>query len=35
LAICADKAANDLQRMLVEKLHDPKQKVKVTLSVES
>jgi hypothetical protein len=35
LAIYADKSANDLQRELVEKLHDPKQKVKVTLRVES
>ncbi len=35
LAICADKSANDLKRVLVEKLHDPKQKVKVTLIVES
>jgi len=35
LAICADKSSNDLPRELVEKLKDPKQKVKITLSVES
>jgi uncharacterized protein len=35
LAIYADKSANDLRRGLVEKLQEPKQKVKVTLSVES
>jgi len=34
LAICADKASNDLPRELIEKLRDPKQKVKVTLTVE-
>jgi hypothetical protein len=33
LAICADKAANDLPRELVEKLKNPKQKVKITLAV--
>ena len=35
LAICADKSSNDLPRGLVEKLKDPKQKVKITLNVES
>ena len=35
LAICANKASNDLPRKLVEKLQDPKQKVKITLRVES
>ena len=35
LAIFADKSANDLPRALVEKLKDPKQKIKITLSVES
>lgn len=35
LAICADKSSNDLPRELVEKLKDPKQKVKITLIVES
>jgi uncharacterized protein len=35
LAICADKASNNLSRDLVEKLQDPKQKVKITLRVES
>ena len=35
LAISADKSSIDLPRGLVEKLQDPKQKVKVTLSVES
>jgi hypothetical protein len=34
LAIRADKASNDLPRELIEKLWDPKQKVKVTLTVE-
>ena len=34
LAICADKASNDLPRELIEKLRDRKQKVKVTLTVE-
>jgi len=33
LAVCADKAANDLPRELVEKLKNPKQKVKITLTV--
>jgi hypothetical protein len=33
LAVCADKAANDLSRELVEKLKNPKQKVKITLIV--
>jgi len=35
LAICADKSSIDLPRGLVEKLQDPKQKVKVTLIVEN
>jgi len=35
LAICADKSSNDLPRGLIEKLQDPKQKIKITLSVES
>ena len=35
LAIFADKSANDLARALVEKLQDPQQKVKVTLTVET
>jgi hypothetical protein len=35
LAICADKSSIDLPRGLVEKLQDPKQKIKITLSVES
>ena len=35
LAICADKSSNDLPRKLVEKLQNPKQKVKITLRVES
>jgi hypothetical protein len=34
LAIQADKAACDLSRKLVEKLENPKQKVKITLTVE-
>jgi len=34
LAIEADKAAWDLSRKLVEKLRDPKQKVKVTLTLK-
>jgi len=35
LAICADKAAKDLSRKLVEKLQNPNQTVKITLTVES
>jgi uncharacterized protein len=35
LAIYADKSSIDLPRGLVEKLQDPKQKIKITLSVES
>lgn len=35
LAIKADKAACDLSRKLVKKLRDPKQKVKITLTVKS
>jgi hypothetical protein len=34
LAIQADKAACDLSRRLVEKLENPKQKVKITLTVK-
>ena len=34
LAIKADKAACDLSRSLVEKLQNPKQKVKITLTVK-
>jgi hypothetical protein len=33
LAVRADKTANDLSRKLVEKLKNPKQKVKITLMV--
>ena len=33
LAVRADKAANDLSKELVEKLKNPKQKVKITLTV--
>jgi hypothetical protein len=33
LAIHADKAANDLSRELVEKLRNPKQRVKITLEL--
>jgi hypothetical protein len=33
LAVCTDKAANDLSRALVEKLKNPQQKVKITLTV--
>jgi len=35
IAIHADKAARDLSRKLVEKLHNPKQKIKITLIAES
>jgi uncharacterized protein len=35
LAIQADKAANDLSRELVRRLKDPKQKVKITLTVQT
>jgi hypothetical protein len=35
LAVHADKAAVDLKETLVKKLQDPKQRVKVTLTVES
>ncbi|MDH5734464.1 MAG: DUF371 domain-containing protein [Candidatus Bathyarchaeota archaeon] len=34
LAIQADKAALDLSRKLVEKLRNPKQKVKITLTIK-
>lgn len=34
LAIQADKAARDLSRKLVQKLRQPKQKVKITLTVK-
>ncbi len=33
LAVHADKAANDLSREFVERLKDPKQEVKITLTV--
>jgi len=35
LAIRADRAANDLSRSLVEKLRNPKQRVKITLTAEA
>lgn len=35
IAISADKAAVDLSRKLIEKLRDPTQRVKITLTVES
>lgn len=35
LAVRADKAAKDLSRELVEKLKNPKQRVKITLTVQS
>ncbi len=35
LAICSNKSSNDLPRTFVEKLQDPKQKIKVTLTVEA
>lgn len=35
LAICADKAAFDLSRKLVEQLRKPAQKVKITLRIET
>jgi len=35
LAVRADKAAKDLSRRLVEKLQNPRQKVKVTLTVDA
>jgi hypothetical protein len=35
LAICADKAAIDLTRKLIEELKRPKQKTKITLKVRS
>lgn len=35
LAVHADKAAKDLSRALVEKLKNPRQKVKITLTVQS
>jgi hypothetical protein len=35
LAIRADKSSNDLQRELVEKLKNPKQKVNITLVLRS
>ena len=34
LAVHADKAAKDLAKTLVEKLQNPRQKVKITLTVE-
>ena len=35
LAIRADKAAKDLSRKLIEKMRNPNQKVKITLTVET
>jgi hypothetical protein len=35
LAVCADKAANDLDRGLVEKLKDPKQGVRISLRIDN
>lgn len=35
LAIRADKTSNELPREFIEKLKDPKQEVKITLTVES
>jgi hypothetical protein len=35
LAVRADKAAKDLSRKLIEKLQNPRQKVRVTLTVEN
>jgi len=35
LAIRADKAAKDFSRAFVEKLQDPKQRVKITITAES
>ena len=35
LAIHADKSSNDLPRAFVDKLKDPKQKVKITLIIKS
>ncbi len=35
LAICADKAAKDLSRELVEKLRNPTQKATITFTVQS
>ena len=35
LGVCADKAAKDLNRDLVRKLQNPKQRAKITLTVEA
>ncbi len=35
LAVCADKAAKDLNRALVHKLQNPRQQAKITLTVEA
>jgi len=35
VAVGADKAAGDLSRTLVEKMQNPHQKIKITLTVES
>ena len=35
LAICANKASNDLSREIIEKLKNPKQKVKITFTTEN
>jgi uncharacterized protein len=34
LALCADKASNDLSREFKEKLKNPEQKVKITLTID-
>ena len=34
LAICADKASSDLSRELIKKIENPKQKIKITLTVQ-
>jgi hypothetical protein len=35
LAIRADKVASDLSRKLIEKIQDPRQRIRITLAVES
>lgn len=35
LAVCADTASNDLPRSFVTKLQNPKQQIKITLTIES
>lgn len=34
LAICADKASSDLSRELIKKIENPKQKIKIILTVQ-